>query len=76
MGSSYPTITVHVIVPDEASIVALDIDNIALAWQRPVAKAAVFVIDETQLESAPSTITVTIYDKSGTVIDQYQQPGP
>lgn len=74
-GGGDRTITVYVVVPDEASIVALDFDNVALAWQRPVAKAAVFVIDETRLESLPGTITVTIYNKSGTVIDQYQQSG-
>jgi hypothetical protein len=75
VGRGDRSITVHVVVPDEASIVALDIDGLSLAWQRPVAKAAVFVIDETQLESSPDTITVTVYDKSGIAIDQYQQQG-
>jgi len=72
VDTSYPTITVYVIVPAEASIAALEMDNIPVAWQRPVAKAAVFVIDETQLESSPSRITVTIYDQSGATIDRYE----
>lgn len=72
-GIAYPTITVHTVVADEAAIVAIEVDGRPYAWQRPVAKASVFVIDETQLSASPTSIAVTVFDRTGTVIDRYEQ---
>lgn len=67
------TIDIYVVVPEEAAIAALTIDDQAYAWQRPVAKTAVFVMDGAEFESEPNSIAVTVYDQTGAEIDTYQE---
>lgn len=67
------TIDIYVVVPEEAAVAALAIDDQPYARQRPVAKVAVFVIDGAELESQLNSITVTVYDESGAEIDAYEE---
>jgi hypothetical protein len=76
MGVAGQTITVYTVVPDNAAIAAIGIDGKAQAWQRPVAKASVFVLDEAMMESVEPVITVTVFDRTGTVIAQYEERYP
>jgi hypothetical protein len=76
MGVEGQTITIYTVVPDNAAIAAIGIDGKAQAWQRPVAKASVFVLDEAMMESVEPVITVTVFDRTGTVIAQYEERYP
>lgn len=67
------TIDIYVVVPEEAAVAAMTIDDQAYAWQRPVAKTAVFVIDGAEFELEPNSIVVTVYDQLGAEIDTYQE---
>lgn len=67
------TIDIYLVVPEDGAVAAPEIDDRPYAWQRPVAKVAVFVIDGAELESLPSSITVTVDDPSGHEIDAYQE---
>lgn len=66
-------VEIYVVVPEEAAIAALAIDGQPHAWQRPVAKAAVFVINGSDLKSLPDSLTVTVYDQSGAETDIYRE---
>lgn len=66
-------VEIYVIVPEDAAVAVLAIEGQPYAWQRPVAKAAVLIINGSDLESLPDSLTVTVYDQSGAEIDTHQE---